>query len=78
MTEAKTASPVSERIDTWWLEHRFYVYLTGLLVLLCIGFLWNRMAVSIPAGHHGVMFRRFGTGTVTEVVWGEGFYIIPP
>src|ERR1044071_1331244 len=67
-----------DRIELWWEKARFYIYLLGLLVLLCIGFFWDRMVITIPAGSHGVKYRRFHSGTVTDKVWGEGTYFIPP
>lgn len=32
----------------------------------------------IPSGSHGIMYRTFFGGTVTDRVWGEGLNIIPP
>ena len=53
--------------------------MVGLLgFVLVVGALWKHVVITIPAGHHGVMFYRFGTGTVTEQTWGEGLYVIPP
>lgn len=40
--------------------------------------LWSRIFVTVPAGHRGVMFYRFGSGTLTERSFGEGLYIIAP
>lgn len=67
-----------EDVDSWWERQRFRIYLTVLLLLLTFAFMWHRIFVTIPAGHQGVMFRRFSGGTVVEDIWGEGFHIIPP
>ena len=37
-----------------------------LILLLALGFLWPRMFITVPAGHHGVMYRHFASGTVTD------------
>ncbi len=46
-------------------------------VLLLIIF-WNRISVTIPAGHGGVLFRMFGGGVDTEHTYDEGFHFIAP
>lgn len=46
----------------------------GLLVVL----LFPLMVIEIPAGHRGVMFRRFGGGVVLDQVWKAGVHVIPP
>lgn len=57
---------------------QFASYTMLIVVLLVIGFLWPRMFINIPAGHHGVMFRLFAGGTVKDRVWTEGLNVIPP
>jgi len=56
---------------------QFAVYTTLIVSLLGLGFLWPRMFITIPAGHHGVMYRLFG-GTVMDRVWEEGLNVVPP
>ncbi|MGK4008328.1 prohibitin family protein [Sorangium sp. So ce1036] len=56
---------------------QFATYTTLIVTLLLIGFFWPRMFITIPAGHHGVMYRLFG-GTVKDRVWKEGLNIVPP
>jgi regulator of protease activity HflC (stomatin/prohibitin superfamily) len=56
----------------------FYVYTTVVVILLLIAALWPRMFITVPAGHHGVMYRYFLGGTVTDEIWGEGVHVIPP
>lgn len=67
-----------DRVWTWLNKFSFYVYTALVVFLLLIGMLWKRVFITIPPGHHGVMFRQFGEGTVTERVWGEGLHVIPP
>lgn len=49
----------------------------GAIVLATI-ILWNRITVTIPAGHGGVLFRLFGGGVNTEKSYSEGFHFIAP
>ena len=67
-----------QRLRVAFNELRFYVYTFVVLLLITMGFLWPRMFITVPSGHHAVMYRYFGGGTVTDKVWGEGFHIIPP
>ncbi|MDY6437295.1 MAG: prohibitin family protein [Bacteroidales bacterium] len=46
-------------------------------VLLLIIF-WNRITVTIPAGHGGVLYRLFGGGIDTTKTYEEGFHFIAP
>ncbi|EYF04403.1 prohibitin family protein [Chondromyces apiculatus] len=66
------------RLAAWLVDAQFVAYTTLLVVLLILGFVWNRMFVTIQPGHHGVMYRFFAGGTVTDRIWGEGLQIIPP
>ncbi len=49
-----------------------------LILLFIIVFFWPRIFITIGSGEAGVMFRRFGGGTILDKVYGEGFYIVPP
>ncbi len=57
---------------------QFVTYSTVLVVLLLLGFLWPFMFLQVPTGYHGVMYRYFFGGTVTDKIWGEGLHVIPP
>lgn len=57
---------------------QFYGYTTVIVLLLLLGFLWQRIFITVPAGSYGVMYRFFAGGTVTNRVWTEGLTIIPP
>jgi regulator of protease activity HflC (stomatin/prohibitin superfamily) len=67
-----------ERLWGWYTAFSFYIYTTLVLMLLLIGVLWTRVFITVPPGHHGVMYRQFGAGTVTDRIWGEGLHVIPP
>lgn len=59
-------------------ERRLWSIVALLGLALVAGALWKRIFITVPAGHHGVMFYRFGAGTVTTQIWGEGLYVIAP
>lgn len=69
---------VRERVDAWWDEHRFYVYMGGLVMLLGVAVIWPRMFITVPAGHRGVLFRTFHGGSVVDRTWDEGLHVIMP
>jgi regulator of protease activity HflC (stomatin/prohibitin superfamily) len=69
---------VRERLDDWWEEQRFYIYIAGLLVILTLAVLWPRMFITVPAGHRGVLFRTLQGGSVVDRTWPEGLHLIPP
>jgi regulator of protease activity HflC (stomatin/prohibitin superfamily) len=48
------------------------------LVLFATIYYWPAMFHTIPSGHVGVLFLRFGGGTQTDRVFGEGLKIIAP
>lgn len=77
-----TESDKLETVRTRFLRRvqsiQFYAYTTAIVLLLVLGFLWQRIFITIPAGNHGVMYRFFAGGTVTNKVWNEGLTIIPP
>ncbi len=39
---------------------------------------WNRMTITIEAGHAGVMFKTFSGGIDTTQTYGEGFHFMAP
>lgn len=53
-----------------------YAIVIGALLLLLI--FWNRITVTIPAGHGGVLFKLFGGGVQTDRTYNEGFHFIAP
>jgi len=49
-----------------------------LIFLFLVLFFWNHIFVSIKAGEGGVLYHRFSGGTVTDMVYPEGFHVIFP
>lgn len=55
----------------------------GLFIIISVSFLsffyfFNRIVITIPAGHGGVLYYRFFGGTVTDKVYPEGIQLIFP
>lgn len=51
--------------------------LVMLLLLLIVSF-WDKMFITIPAGHKGVLFRTIAGGTVTDQYFDEGLTFVFP
>lgn len=71
-------APFRDRLLDWLDELRFAIYATLLVVLLLVGFLWQSVFVTVPAGHHAVLFNRFWGGTNVKRVYGEGLHLMWP
>lgn len=54
-----------------------FLLLTG-IVLFALAYLWPVIFVTIDSGQVGVMYLRFGGGTVTDRLIGEGLRFVPP
>lgn len=54
------------------------VLIVVMLLLLLIVFFWDKIFVTIPAGHKGVLFRTIAGGTVTDKYFDEGLIFIFP
>jgi regulator of protease activity HflC (stomatin/prohibitin superfamily) len=48
------------------------------ILLFVVLYYWPQMFITIESGHVGVLFLRFGGGTQTDRVFGEGLKIIAP
>ncbi len=49
-----------------------------LTLLLLLAFFWTNIVITIRPGEVGVLFKRFGQGTVVDIVYQEGLIIIFP
>lgn len=49
-----------------------------LIFLLLLAFFWSYIVITIKPGEVGVLFKRFGQGTVVDTVYQEGLTIIFP
>ncbi len=55
----------------------------GLLLVSAVGFIVfllvvNNIMITIPSGHAGVLYRKFGSGTVIDKEYPEGVHLIAP
>lgn len=55
-----------------------YLLLLGFVVLFVVVYFSDRMLVSIGPGQLGVLYSRFGGGTVIHTVYREGFHFVLP
>jgi regulator of protease activity HflC (stomatin/prohibitin superfamily) len=65
-------------IKSWWRRSAVALTIVGLVALFAIGYCWPKMVYTIHPGEAGVIWRRFGGGTVIDAVYTEGTTIIPP
>jgi regulator of protease activity HflC (stomatin/prohibitin superfamily) len=79
---SKTTTPrrrtLYERGADWLDRHLLSLGLVGLMALLLVAALSPRIFVTIEAGHEGVLFRRFQSGTDVEQAYDEGFHVVLP
>jgi len=60
---------------------RFYsddMFISGFIFLALLAFMLPAMVITIPAGHLGVLWKRFEGGTVTQGIISEGTVVIFP
>lgn len=50
----------------------------GFLALMFFVILTNTTFLTIDAGEHGVLFKRFGGGLDKEKIYGQGFHVVAP
>lgn len=49
-----------------------------LIAALFLAFFWSSVVISVKSGEVGVLYRRFGQGTVTDMTYPEGITLILP
>ena len=74
---ARRIQAALDMLRAWSSRHAFGITITLLIVAFFAIFFWERIFVSIYAGHVGVLWRRFG-GTVVDRVYGEGLHFVLP
>ncbi|MBP2227694.1 regulator of protease activity HflC (stomatin/prohibitin superfamily) [Azospirillum agricola] len=70
--------PPVRRLRDWYLRHRRNILLGVLIALFVAVYLAPLMVVSVPPGHAGVLYRRFGGGIDVRTVLQEGVTLIWP
>ena len=66
------------RARLWGKQHAVSIYALILTLLLGLIALAPWMFIDVPAGHAGVLWLRFGGGTVTTRALGEGIHFVAP
>jgi regulator of protease activity HflC (stomatin/prohibitin superfamily) len=74
MTFRELRQAVGAWLDRNLMRITVAVMVAAFLFLLLI----NRIVVTVPAGHAGVLWKRFGGGTVVDRIYGEGIRLILP
>ncbi|ATB42410.1 hypothetical protein CYFUS_007888 [Cystobacter fuscus] len=73
---------IEARVEAWlqrfWARWNFWFVVAGGLALLVFIFYWPSILVTVRSGEQGVLFRRFGQGTITDKTYGEGLHFILP
>ena len=67
-----------EKVRLFWRRNRIYIVPLTLTALFFLLVFWNRLVITVEAGHSAVLWRRFYGGTVTDKVYGEGLFVIFP
>lgn len=62
----------------WMRRHVLALIVAALLLLWFVVYLAFDIFIAIKPGQGGVLWKRFGGGTVTERFYGEGLHVIPP
>lgn len=62
----------------WLSKHQVSVFITSLAMLFVVVFFFDRIFITIPAGHRGVLFKIFFGGTVEDRSYGEGLLLALP
>jgi regulator of protease activity HflC (stomatin/prohibitin superfamily) len=69
------------KVERWvirlYKNNKFSFVITALILLILSIYFWNRIFISIPSGHSGVLWHRF-TGTNTSEIYSEGMVVILP
>ena len=74
----RAEAKLERQLEALWHRWNFWIAILGGLVLLLLLFFWPRIFITVRSGEQGVMFRRFGSGTVTDATYGEGLHLVPP
>ncbi|MBP8067109.1 MAG: prohibitin family protein [Pedobacter sp.] len=72
-------APSGVKKTTDWLQKRLLTILVAIMVvLMLVLFFYRDIVITVPAGHAGVLFERYGQGTVLDKTYPEGTYVVLP
>jgi prohibitin 2 len=77
-TTFQTPTLFKVRMRDWWRRNSLGITLTALGLACLLAYLANNLFISVLPGEAGVLWSRFGGGTITETVYGEGLHVIFP
>jgi len=60
------------------MKNKYTPYIIIGVAIIVLIFCWNRITVTVPAGHGGVLYRLFGGGVDTTKTFDEGFHFLAP
>ncbi|MBP7654119.1 prohibitin family protein [Candidatus Dependentiae bacterium] len=67
-----------EKIKKFLFRHIRNLVIILFLLILVFAVFYNRIVINIYSGQAGVLWKRFGGGTVVDQVYGEGIHFISP
>ena len=71
-------SKIQNIVRRWFGRHALPLSLISLTFLFLLVLFADRIFISISAGHAGVLWKRFGGGTVVDEIFPEGFHFVFP
>jgi regulator of protease activity HflC (stomatin/prohibitin superfamily) len=76
VTVIKVKEP--NRVYKWLKKQLLAVIVIAMVLCMLLLFFYNDIFITIHSGQAGVLFERFGKGTVTNTTYTEGTYILSP
>lgn len=70
--------PISNSSESFIKRNLATIITLVLITALFLAFFWSSVVISIKPGEVGVLYRRFGQGTVTDMTYPEGITLIFP
>lgn len=75
---SKESKSIFARTKQYIEDHLPTLLISIFAVTFLLLYFWSRIFITIKAGESGVLYKRFGGGTVVESIYGEGFHLIYP
>jgi len=69
---------ITDFIERFWVTRMRSIVITAVLVLFLLAYFWTNIVITIDPGHAGVLWKRFGSGTILDRVYGEGVHLLFP
>ena len=62
----------------WLSRNRIPIYVATFILLFIVAYFFNRIFITVPPGHKGVLFRTLYQGTVVDKAYSEGLMLVFP